>query len=326
MPFSWLWPVDLILAALGAWAVMRWADRLGLLDHPNHRSSHQKPTPKGGGGGILIAFIFNAIWVGSPPLFWLSPAIAALLALVGDRREIEPKLRLGAQFVLALALLLGVVGLPAGAWGWLLLTWWCFFIVGTANIYNFMDGINGLGALTGMLGFGFSAFYLSQSAGLTALSLIAWGMAVACLGFLPFNFPRARVFMGDVGSILLGFVYGALVAFGSRSWLDFLCLASFLFTYYADEISTMALRLWRGENLLQAHRSHLYQLLANEMGLSHGVVSLSYAAGQLFIGLCVLWVRPAGTLAVLGLLAMFFAAFITLSLWIRTLAKAAQER
>ena len=317
---------ELVLAALGAYVVIRGAAHMELVDHPNHRSSHKIPTPKGGGVGILAALLLGAIWLGTSLWFWLPSLLAGLLAFVSDRREVGPKLRLGFQFLLALTMLLGTAGLRGGYGEWLLLAWWCVFVVGTANIYNFMDGINGLSALVGMVGFSLCAWYLGQNPELVPYAKVSLCLTLACIGFLPFNFPRARVFMGDVGSILLGFVYGILVVLGSQSFLDFLCLVSFLFTYYADEIVTMTLRLRRGQNLLEAHRSHLYQLLVNEVGLPHWLVSLLYAVGQFFIGLCVLSVRPAGSLAVLGLLAVFFASFIVFSHWIRIMAKAMMEQ
>lgn len=317
---------ELVLAAMGAYAVIRLAACMELVDNPNHRSSHQTPTPKGGGVGILAALALGAIWLGTSPWFWLPSLLAGLLAFIGDRREIGPKLRLGFQFLLALTILLGTACLRAKGGNWLLVVWWCVFVVGTANIYNFMDGIDGLSALTGIVGFGLCSWYIGRFPELHPYAMVAMCLALACMGFLPFNFPRARVFMGDVGSILLGTVYGVLVALGSRSWLDFLCLASFLFTYYADAIITMALRMRRGDNLLEAHRSHLYQLLANEIGLPHWFVSILYAAGQLFVGLCVLWVQPVGALAVLGVLLVFSVVFIGLSLWVRALAGEMPER
>ncbi len=126
----------------------------------------------------------------------------------------------------------------------LIALFWIVFIVGTANFYNFMDGINGIAGISGAVGFGLLAFvtYNTQS----EIGLLAACMALTCLGFLPFNLPRARVFMGDVGSILLGSVFAGLVYLSSSTLLDFLCLASFLFLFYADELTTMIVRLCSG--------------------------------------------------------------------------------
>jgi len=126
---------------------------------------------------------------------------------------------------------------------------------------------------------------------------------------LLFNMPKAKVFMGDVGSILLGFSFAAIVVILSKSPLDFVCLAGFLFPFYADELTTMAVRIRNGENLLRPHRKHLYQLLANEKGIAHWKVSMGYGLLQLFIGVAVIRIRPVGLVAVIVLLGVCFLGF-----------------
>jgi len=118
------------------------------------------------------------------------------------------------------------------------------------------------------------------------------------------------VFMGDVGSVLLGFVFAALVVLISKSFLDFVCLASFLFPFYADELTTMAVRVKDGENLLKPHRRHLYQLLANEQSIPHWKISTGYGVSQLVVGLTVMLAKPHGILVVLSLLVAYFVAFV----------------
>ena len=142
------------------------------------------------------------------------------------------------------------------------------FIVGTANFYNFMDGINGIAAITGIVGFGLLALYSFLSESYSSFAVLSVCIYFSCLGFLPFNMPKAKVFMGDVGSILLGFTFAGMVVWLSKNPLDFICLAAFLFPFYADELTTMAVRIRDGDNLLRAHRRHLYQVLANEKGVS----------------------------------------------------------
>lgn len=119
-------------------------------------------------------------------------------------------------------------------------------------------------------------------------SILSICIALSCLGFLPFNFPKAKVFMGDVGSIMLGFVFASIVVMASKSFLDFVCLAGFLFPFYADEFVTMAVRIKDGENLLKAHRRHFYQLLANEISIDHWKVSVGYSILQIVVGLSLL--------------------------------------
>ena len=109
-------------------------------------------------------------------------------------------------------------------------------------------------------------------------------LAAGCTGFLPLNFPKAKVFMGDVGSIFLGFVFASFVVKMSVTINIFLCMIMFLCTFYADAVITLYYRWKRGENLMQAHRSHLYQYLSNELKLPHWKVTLLYAVVQLCFG------------------------------------------
>ena len=128
--------------------------------------------------------------------------------------------------------------------------------------------------------------------------------------------------MGDVGSILLGFAFAGMVVCLSKSFLDFVCLTSFLFPFYADELATMAARIKDGENLFKPHRRHLYQLLANEKGIAHWKVSIAYGLLQLMVGISVLLLRPFGISVILILLALYFLAFIVVSSTIRKTLKA----
>ncbi len=123
--------------------------------------------------------------------------------------------------------------------------------------------------------------------------------------------------MGDVGSILLGFVFAGMVVWLSKSLLDFVCLTAFLFPFYADELTTMVVRLRDGESLLNPHRRHLYQLLANEYEIPHWKVSVGYGFTQLLIGISILLIKDIGNMAVISTLAFYFCGFIMLSFLIR---------
>ena len=201
------------------------------------------------------------------------------------------------------------------------------FLIGTANFYNFMDGINGIAGFSGVIAFGLMGVYTLYrpvpDAFQTALSLLSVCIALACLGYLPFNMPRAKVFMGDVGSILLGFVFAALVLTLSRNYLEMVCFAALLFPCYADELTTMVVRLRDGEDLVQSHRRHLYQLLANELAIAHWKISVLYSLIQLAIGAGVLFAYPFGVHAVLIFLATCFAGFI---LWTVRVRKVVRKR
>jgi Fuc2NAc and GlcNAc transferase len=307
-----------ILGGAGAAAIQFFAPRLGLVDIPNHRSSHTTPTPKGGGIGIFAIFLVACAGTGQPLFFSFSAASIALLGLYSDRREISPKIRLLLQFSCAALAVISLYNtLPAGIMAITLLPLFLLFIVGTANFYNFMDGINGIAAITGVISFGMMAYY-SHS---TAPDAVSWAMPAAiscsCLGFLPFNFPKARIFMGDVGSVLLGFIFAFFVLVLSSNLLDFLCYASLLFPFYIDELSTMVIRLKNGERLTQAHRKHLYQILANEAALAHWKVSLLYGLLQIIVGISVFALKPFGITAVLFFLLLVSVSFILVSLFVR---------
>ena len=257
--------IPFIISGGGAWIIYRYGDRIGLLDEPNERSSHYWPTPKGGGIGILTAFLFASFFVQIPPTFWVSATFLALLSFIGDKYHFSPKLRLPLHFIAAIAFIVGRKPfLLDHLNGVLVIICYVVFIVGTTNWYNFMDGINGIAAITGIVGFSLLALSNISSEGDPLYTILSICISLSCLGFLPFNLPNAKIFMGDVGSILLGFVFAAMVVVLSRNFLDFVCLAAFLFPFYADELTTMAIRINDGENLLYPHRRHLYQLLANE--------------------------------------------------------------
>ncbi|SLM30001.1 WecA (fragment) [Desulfamplus magnetovallimortis] len=192
------------------------------------------------------------------------------------------------------------------------------FIAATANFYNFMDGINGIAALSGVICFLLSALFnvfYSSIDPFTFISLVAAG---ACMGFLPMNFPSARVFMGDVGSLFLGFLFASVVLVNSFSINEFLVYISFLFPFYCDEITTMAVRLYSGDNILHAHRKHLYQLLVNEMGISHLKVTIFYAMVQAVYGITMLiFYSFSDTLLLIMVLFLFFVLFAFFSFAVR---------
>lgn len=271
----------------------------GFLDMPGERSSHVRPTPKGGGVGIVLTFTAVAVARDVPMHLWLPLCALAALSFANDLRGIAPDRRLAAQVLAAAVTLGGAWWFGSIAWSGILLLPAVLFVVGTTNCFNFMDGINGIAGICGV----------------TALSgLIAYGVMVdaqlllpvaavigGVIGFLPFNMPRARLFMGDAGSIFLGFLFAVTICISSRSWTEFFVLASFLYPFYADEAVTMAERIWRGESLMQPHRRHLYQFLANELGVAHWKVSAGYGLVQLVVILLTVAAGRQGLGAVLAL-------------------------
>jgi UDP-N-acetylmuramyl pentapeptide phosphotransferase/UDP-N-acetylglucosamine-1-phosphate transferase len=305
------------LGVFGSWLIHNKGGLFGLLDESNGRSSHKGAIPKGSGIGILAAFVISSIFTKISPFFWLSASVISFISLLGDRKEISPKIRLPVQLIAVSLFLLFSSQVHLGFHQLPITIFYVLFIVATTNWYNFMDGINGIAGITAVIGFGLLAFYNYNSQGDSKLTILAVSIALACIGFLPFNFPNAKVFMGDVGSILLGFVFASFVVMLSRTFLDFICLAGFLFTFYADEFVTMFVRLKDGENLLKAHRRHFYQILANEIGIAHWKVSVGYGALQLLVGTTILATKPFGILPVIFLLSIFSIGFIIVNYFVR---------
>ena len=300
---------SLILGSAGAWFMSRYAYRFGLLDIPNDRSSHDLPIPRGGGIGILLAFVVSSLLINLPLLIWLPAAFLALVSLFDDKLDLTPKTRLIFQFLAAFAVVGYALVAPIiqnsefkiqniSLLAFVLLL--SVYVVGTANFYNFMDGINGIAGVTGTVGFALLGFFAVFYTNAPVVGLSAFCISLACLGFLPLNMPQARVFMGDVGSILLGFVFASYVVILSRDLTDFFVLAGFLSTFYADTLTTLYVRKRNGERLSQAHRRHLYQLFANQKKVSHWKVSVCYGLVQSVIGLILLTLWPAGWAAVVA--------------------------
>jgi len=306
------------LSAAGAWLVASYGHHLNLLDQPNDRSSHRDITPRGGGIGILAGFIAAAIFLKVSAFFWIPTAMLSLISFIGDRRHLSPLVRLVFQFVASIIFLFGFEGNNfMSSAGYLMTIALSIYLVGTTNYYNFMDGINGLAGVTGVVGFALLTFYgIYFEADFVPIGL-GLSMAFCCLGFLPFNMPKARVFMGDVGSILLGFVFAAMVVWYATGLLEFLCLTSFLFPFYADEITTELIRLKNGEKLWQPHRSHLYQLLANEYNFPHWKISLGYGMTQLIIGISVMLLLRYGIFTIISILFLYFCIFSVISIALR---------
>lgn len=288
--------------------VARLLSRQGLYDMPTARSSHFRPTPKGGGVGMVVAFSAASMITGQPILLWLPVTALAAGSLVNDLRDLSAGLRLALQFMAAGLTLAWAWSNGWTAWsGWFLLPA-VVWMVAMANCYNFMDGINGMAGLTGIVAFFLLGLYNGNGPGLPIiLVLVVLG---ALMGFLPCNLPRARIFMGDVGSIFLGFLYALAVCLTVGSWTDFLVCLAFLFPFLADETVTAAERIRRRESLLKAHRRHLYQFLANELRIAHWRVSLAYALIQLALGLAAMGLARVGGWYVLLMLVFSLAAWV----------------
>ena len=321
------WPLFL-LSAIVAFVVTRvsitFSQRRGVLDLPNVRSSHSQPVPRLGGMGILAALVLSlalfalvnvmrgvgeVVLTRDVALLVAAGVGMALTGLYDDWRGMRPVTKFLIQFILAgIVIILGTrfESIAVLNWGPFSLGIFAvpltvFWLTGFANLFNFMDGINGMTAVSAAV---FSAFFFVFAAwkGRPDLAAAAVAVAGACLGFLPHNLPRARTFMGDTGSQLLGIVLALLVVQLAQRSANPASLAGLLLVcsvYIWDTGFTLLRRLWRRENIFQAHRSHLYQRLA-QAGLSHVTITGLYLLLHLtmgFLGLayvrCTSALRPA---------------------------------
>jgi len=298
------------LSIVSSVVISKFSSRIASVDIPNERSSHSLPTPRGGGIGIWIALILVGVFVTRDFYYSAILSFAGLLGLLEDRFTLSSRVRLLSQFVISSFVALLFLGLPISPLTLFLFLFWLIFITATTNFYNFMDGINGIAGLTGLVGFGLMAYFSWFVPNAHDVFLMSAVLAAGCLGFLPFNFPRARVFMGDVGSIFLGFVFASFVIRLSASIDIFLCLIMFLCTFYADSVITIYYRWRRGENLMQAHRSHLYQYMSNELGYSHWTVSLAYAIVQLCFGVLAILAYQNGVTLQIVVFVVFSGIFM----------------
>jgi Fuc2NAc and GlcNAc transferase len=310
--------ISFLFGCLGAWIIHKIGYKFGVLDVPNERSSHTKDIPKGGGIGILAAFVFTSIIINISITFWASALILSIVSFFGDRVELSVKFRLIIQFICSIVFLIYLFySAQVHIFTWFLIIPFAVFIVGTSNFYNFMDGINGIAGITGVVGFLLLAFYGYISGADTNYIVLAIAIVFSCAGFLLFNIPTAKVFMGDIGSVLLGFVFACIVVSYSRTLLEFILFVGFLFPFYADELITMFVRIKNGDSLKTPHRKHIYQLLANEYGIEHWKVSIAYGAIQLAIGMAIIFLQNYGYIPVFSLLLLCFFSFAILAVVIR---------
>jgi len=288
----------------------RYALARSLLDVPNARSSHSLPTPRGGGVAIVVAFLAGlclAFFAGlgiAAELFYalLGAGLGiALLGFLDDHGHIAARWRLLGHFLAAAWALYWLGGLPPLAvFGGLLQLSWighvlaAFYLVWLLNLYNFMDGIDGIASVEAIcvcVG-GAILYALLETSLLTDLPLLM--LAAAVLGFLLWNFPPARIFMGDAGSGFLGIVLGLLSL--QAAWISPVLLWGWLIllgVFIVDATLTLLRRLLRGEKVYEAHRSHAYQYASRQFG-RHLPVTLAVLAINLF------WLLPMAVVVTLG--------------------------
>jgi UDP-N-acetylmuramyl pentapeptide phosphotransferase/UDP-N-acetylglucosamine-1-phosphate transferase len=318
----------LLLAALvfaaswaGTWAMMLWLRRRLILDHPVARSSHDRPVPKGSGAAVVTMLLASWLWLGvsgaSPPETLLVCCLGFALAALSWLNDVT---HLPAALRLAIHLLIATVGLQAlpdrgHVFQGLLsgradeiatVLLWAWFL----NLFNFMDGIDGITAVeTIAIGCGLALVAALTGVASGGYLALVVALTAAALGFLPWNWHPARVFLGDVGSVPLGFVVGWLLLLlaGRGYWVPALLLPLY---YLADATLTLARRLLRRERVWQAHRSHFYQRALGR-DRNHAIVTLwilAFDAGLVLSAVIAIWHQ--GTAVVLG--AALIAGLLTI--------------
>ncbi|MGI9302779.1 MAG: MraY family glycosyltransferase, partial [Gammaproteobacteria bacterium] len=294
--------VALLLAAvaIAAWVLTAWvrryAERSALIDVPNARSSHSVPTPRGGGLAIVIPFLAAIVLLFVRNSMPLEPFMALVVgggAVAGvgfwdDHRHVAAKIRILVHITAAVWALAWFGSVPTGVmaggpWdlGWIGFSGFVVMLVWVLNLYNFMDGIDGIAAAEGFTVAGAAAVIL-LSLGVFDAPLWLGILAAGCVGFLGWNWPPAKVFMGDVGSGFLGFVLGVLAAFTVLQelmpvWSWLILLAVFL----VDATFTLLRRMTAGARWYEAHRTHADQYAALRWR-SHQRVTLAVIAINLF--------------------------------------------
>lgn len=276
----------------------------GVLDVPNHRSSHSRPTVRGAGVGVAVCGIGAAALAAAAGMreLWVLAGLGAafaILGLVDDLRPLGVAARLPAQVVLAVVALVTIRPPTSAVVAILAIA----FVVGYVNAFNFMDGINGISVLHAAA-VGLVWAFAGSVAG-EPLAVFAGGVAAsAALAFLPFNLPTARAFLGDVGSYFFGgwIAVSAMLLVG-RLPLPVLLIP--LMPYVADTVWTLVRRVRRGERWHEAHREHVYQRL-EQSGWSHTRVSL--AVGSVTLGCGALGIAAASANGVLPVLLATLAA------------------
>jgi len=276
-----------------------YALRRDLLDHPGPRRNHVVPTPRGGGIGPVMAMLLGGgalLAVADPQsrsilaTFLVGLGAIAAIGWLDDHRPLPASLRLAVHLAAALATSIAQIGMPHGALQWVVIASSTVVIAGLVNAWNFMDGIDGIAASQAAL----VAVVLLAGSALAGDWLtggwwyVGWLLLAAMLGFLPFNVPRARIFLGDVGSGALGFAVASLllraVVAGRLPWLLALLPVS---AFLVDAGMTLLSRILGGKPWWRPHREHLYQWLARS-GYTHLQVTRWYA----------MWTLAAGGLAI----------------------------
>lgn len=303
--------VVVVASALLTAQIRRYALEKNMLDVPNGRSSHSVATPRGGGLAIVIVYLLSlaALWVfgllnaQTILALGLAGGLVAIVGFVDDKRALSAGVRLVCHFIAAAIALIFIENIEVirlfdadvsiGLFAYPL---FAIALVWMLNLYNFMDGINGLAGLQAVT-FGLGAAIVCHFAGEGGLMLASLFLASASLGFLYWNFPKGQIFMGDVGSGFLGIVIGIIILMADPASNLFWALVILMAVFVTDATFTLLKRMARREKLSEAHRGHAYQIASRHLQ-SHvkvsGAIALFNIAYLLPLALLVVagWLMP----------------------------------
>ncbi|WP_408068316.1 MraY family glycosyltransferase [Yersinia pekkanenii] len=311
-----------MLSTILTLVLRKYALKNNIIDTPNSRSSHVIPTPRGGGVAIVVSFLcgiaifyFQGYLPGLTAIgLVVSGGIIALIGFWDDHGHIAARWRLLAHFSAAAFLLFCLGGFPILTFSGYVINLGIFgnilgllFLVWMLNLYNFMDGIDGLASAQAVTTcIGAIVIYLISGDHIELDSyLVLWLLASTVLGFLLWNFPPAKIFMGDAGSGFLGLIIGSLVI--SAGWIEtkfFFCWLILLAVFIVDATWTLARRVLGGFKVYEAHRSHGYQIAARKFK-RHLPVTLSA------IAINIVWLFPIALLVGLNMVNPIIALIIS---------------
>lgn len=291
-----------LFSCITCWIIVRQGN---ILDTPNQRSSHTTPTATIGGVAIVLTFFLGMgiiYFVANETMiisqffkgFIFSSLLIAGMSLYDDYKQKPMILRLLTQIIaIILVMVFGIIinhidivflkGTSLGIGSYFITLLW---ILGLTNAYNFMDGLDGMAAGNAVIAATFLGI-ISFSQGSNFTYIVCYTLISGTAGFLVFNFPKGKLFMGDVGSTFLGFTFATLAIIASlydNAHTSLLVVPLLLFHFIYDTFFTFIYRLFRRENVFQAHRTHLYQLF-NQLGFSHIKVTFFYCVVGFFQGL-----------------------------------------
>lgn len=317
-----------LFTAIGTRFFIRLARGGRLLDQPNHRSSHKKPTVRGAGLVIVLVVLSGYLLLGSLGYakinlsFFVAGSLVAACGFVDDLRSLSVIVRLIIQFIAAGIFVYSTVTIDQNDFAALFIDAVCVvWIVAVTNIFNFMDGIDGIAGSQGIVAGG-AWFLFGLVTDISSISVVG-GLIVGCsAGFLIYNWSPARVFMGDVGSTFLGFflaaipimVYSELSYTGPRSTIVLTAISA-LWLFLFDSIVTRVKQIFGGQKFWQPHRDHYYQKLVIS-GVNHGRVAMYYGLGGTAVVVLYIFAASFGSVAYLPVLFLSIIAALVLPGWL----------